>query len=215
MKTLIITPSGALSPGPLSLATIALGSTMGWISGLLVALGHTVFELPFVALLARSTLSLEKLLRSIEKPLVLAITIFIAYFAYLLAMDSYRLLMGLEGVDEATGLTGFGGTLLDAFIVGLALTGFNPHFLLWWVTVGFPLVRDAATYGRRGLAVMYASHVWMDYAWLILLAGGGGAATLMGRVGYGIFLAILAALLLLFAIDILLRTYTGRKLLPF
>ncbi|MEM2347329.1 MAG: LysE family transporter, partial [Sulfolobales archaeon] len=46
-----ISATGALSPGPLSVMTLALGVRGGWRSGFQVALGHTIFELPYVTFL--------------------------------------------------------------------------------------------------------------------------------------------------------------------
>jgi len=61
--------------------------------------------------------------------------------------------------------------------------------------------------------VMYTSHVWMDYVWLALLAAAGGAAKLLGPY-YSLFNYALAAMLVLFAVDIALKTYFNKKLLP-
>jgi len=53
VETLLISPSGALSPGPLSAMAVAAGLALGALGGLAIALGHTLFELPYVALLLR------------------------------------------------------------------------------------------------------------------------------------------------------------------
>ena len=45
---ILITPSGAFSPGPLTASAIALGASKGWRAGLYVAVGHMLFELPYV-----------------------------------------------------------------------------------------------------------------------------------------------------------------------
>jgi len=52
VKVIIITSSGALSPGPLTASTIAAGSNEGWKSGFKISVGHMVVELPLVFLIA-------------------------------------------------------------------------------------------------------------------------------------------------------------------
>lgn len=211
VKTLMITPSGALSPGPLSAAAVALGAKLGAAAGLAIALGHMLFEAPYIALLTKGYTGVARLLDRYGKLLNIVVVAFIAWFSYLLVKDGIYVLLSHQVAESA--LSASSG-LLDAIIAGIVLTGANAYFLLWWVTVGFPLIRDAAALGPTGFAAMYTAHVWMDYAWLTLLATGGGAARLIGPEAYGILLIALAALLLLFAADIAARSYAGRRILP-
>ncbi len=212
VKTLLITPSGALSPGPLSASAVALGAKMGVVAGILVAVGHTLFEAPYVAALMQSYRRMASFLERYGKVINAVVIAFLAWFAYMLLHDGILALLGVStpSLEAHTAAAG----LLDALVAGIVLTGGNAYFLLWWVTVGLPLIRDAASLGPRGYAVMYASHVWMDYAWLGLLAAGGSLARLMGATVYGAVLAALGAILLLFAADIAARSYAGRRILP-
>ncbi len=210
LKTLLITPSGALSPGPLSASAVALGAKLGFMGGLVEAVGHTLFELPYVALLVRGYGGVRRFIERYERVMTLVVVGFLVWFGILLLRDAARAAAG--GIETNVSVTA--GSLLDAALIGLALTGGNVYFLLWWLTVGLPLVRDAAREGAAGFAVMYASHVWMDYAWLGLLAAAGGLARLLSPQLYAGVLAALALLLLVFAADIAVRTYLGRRLLP-
>ncbi len=63
----------------------------------------------------------------------------------------------------------------SGILLGIVFTGMNPFFLLWWLTVGWDLIAQALVVGLVGVLVMFAAHIWMDYAWL------GGTATLAGR----------------------------------
>ncbi len=208
VETLIVTPSGALSPGALSAAAVAVGAAgLGAAGGLLVALGHMAFELPYVGLLVFWAERLGRVMERLEKPLSLVVLGFALYFAVGL-LDAARSGAGVAGSVPLPG-----GGAAGAFLAGVVFTGFNPYFLAWWLTIGLPLVRGAAEGGARGFAAMYASHVWMDYAWLGLLAAGGGAA--VGSRFYPALLAGLALLLVVFAVDIVARAFTGRRLLPF
>lgn len=126
-----------------------------------------------------------------------AVSIFLAFFAYLLLHDAYTLFTSTTTHATTTLLGATGYT--TAIAAGITLTIANIYFLLWWLSVGYPLVKDAAQTGPRGLLVMYTSHVWMDYAWLALLATGGGIASLLGTKPYATLLALLALILLYYA----------------
>ena len=211
VTTLLVTPSGALSPGLLSASAIAVGVYLGATGGLLVALGHTVFELPYVGLLVYWAERFDRTLKRLEKPLALVTLAMALYFA----AGLFKTVIGLlEGNRAASYGVSVGSTPLQAFIAGIVFTGANPYFLAWWLTVALPLVRKAATLGAKGFATMYLSHVWIDYAWLALLAATAGGLASITSLYAGI-LAALALLLLLFAADVVLRAFTGRKLLPF
>ena len=213
VETLLITPSGALSPGLLSAAAVAVGVGLGLRGGLAVALGHMLFELPYVALLVAWAGRLERLLRRAERPLAAVTAAVAAYFSYGLFTASIDLLKGGEaslGASPDSSPLSVSG----AVAAGVLFTGLNPYFLAWWVTIGLPLVRGAARYGFKGFAAMYTSHVWMDYAWLSLLAVFGSAVTSASK-SYGLLLLILGVVLVVFAADVALRAFTGRRILPF
>lgn len=208
LDTLMITPSGALSPGPLSAIAVVSGLSLGPLGGLLIALGHTIVELPYVLLLVKT---MERARIFLERYKVLfntGVVVFLLYFSYLLARDSLTLLKGEASMGGAVEPRSLGA--LDALVAGMMLTGLNVYFLLWWLTVGYPLIRGAAENGAKGLGVMYVSHVWMDYAWLALLAAGGGAAGLLGPRFYGGLLGVLALILLWFAVRIALDMFRSR-----
>jgi len=210
LLTLAITPSGALSPGPLSASAVALGALMGPLGGFLAALGHMVVELPYVLLLYRFTFTLRSFITRFKVALNTVVVVFLLYFSYMLLRDSISIVMGLEG-SQSPGFI-VGGGLLEAMVTGALLTGFNAYFLLWWLTVGYPLIEESSKLGFRGFTVMYASHIWMDYAWLTLLAGGGVTVKLLGSTPYAILLGVLATILVIFAVKIARDTF--RDLTP-
>ena len=207
LRSLIITPSGALSPGPLSLSALVAGGSMGWLGGFYLALGHTLFEAPYVALLWTASARAEKLVARYKRGLALATALLIAYFGVL------TINVALYGFEEG----GFGGLPLDspleAILAGVLLTGFNPYFLLWWVSAGYPLVSEASKGGFKGLNVMYVSHVWMDYAWLSFLAATGGLAA-SHQYLYRALMGFVGVMLLGFAADMIARSWLGRRVLP-
>lgn len=201
ITTLTLTPSGALSPGPLSASAVAAGALLGPLGGFLVALGHTLVELPYVVILHRFTGLWRGALDWLRIPMNAVIVGFLLFFSQGLLRDAVAILNG-GGSPRGFAISG----PLEALLVGITLTGLNAYFLAWWLTVGHPLIEESARLGLRGLVAMYGSHVWMDYAWLTLLAAGGGATRILGAIPYAALLGILATVLAGFALTIALDT---------
>lgn len=204
LTTLLVSPSGALSPGPLSVTTIALGSSRnGWRTGIKVAIGHTLAELPYIIILSLFFSKLEILLYSrLGDILVILSFIVILYFSLSLIIGSFK--TG-EKVEEA-------GSIVfkdrDAIIAGVLLTGLNVFFLIWWLSIGTEIISSAIELGLTGIIIMYISHVWMDYAWLAFLAEiGRKGKSVLGMKGYRYLLLFLGILLLLFGINMLTKRF--------
>ncbi|TBR22322.1 MAG: lysine transporter LysE [Candidatus Nitrosotenuis sp.] len=158
IAVVIISASGVMSPGPLFVATITNGIKQGAKAGLKIALGHTLIELPLVILIGLGILSLG-------------------------AVPQFRILIGILG---ALSLFGFAGLQIrsilkndsaqskskyGSFFTGILLTGLNPFFLIWWFTIGFKLISDALLlWSISGILIMFGLHIWMDYAWLVLVS---------------------------------------------
>ncbi len=208
--TLLITPSGALSPGPLSASGIIAGVKLGVIGGLAIGLGHMIFELPYIALLVLFLSRVRHILSKIEKPLAIFVTVFLVYFGVGVLLDAYNI-HATKTIYFSNGLISI-DNLGEALLVGIVLTGANPYFLAWWIGVGLPLLKGSAEHGSLGFGAMYASHVWMDFVWLAALAFLGYNVSKM-LSAYAIFLGILGVILIVFGIDILLRLF-GKKLIP-
>jgi len=194
--TVSTSSTGALSPGPLTASTLAVGAQRGWKAGIHVAIGHTLVELPYVVALfyAYSTVQ-SRLTGATGLALGLTASIIVVFFGLLLIRDAVR-----GNVNVNAGSSRF----LNPLIVGVVLTGLNVFFLVWWAGIGLVLVQKAIALGYTGLAVMYVSHVWMDYAWLSLvaLAGYKGARS-VGGAWYRYLLGALGIILLYFGVKII------------
>ncbi|RLF19870.1 MAG: lysine transporter LysE [Thermoprotei archaeon] len=217
-KTILISTSGALSPGPLSMSAVALGAILGPLAGLMIALGHMLFEAPYVFVLMRFSKKINSIIKRREKPLITITTAFIFFFSYLLIKDGLAYIMATReapGGSDVTFITS-SYSLLGALLVGIILSGTNAYFLLWWVTVGLPIIQDMAYYSSVSkFLLVYLSHIWMDYAWLIMLSTGGGIARLFGIKVYAFLLIAISIILMVFGVDLLIRAYLRRKILPF
>ena len=199
-ETAVITPSGALSPGPLSASAIAAGAGLGVLGGVLVALGHLLVELPYFALLVRIMGGLEERLGRWSRLLDLVSGVFILFFAYLLAASGLEALRGGAG-----GLPGGGavGSPVLALVAGIVLTGGNAYFLAWWLSAGRPIVEGARALGWPRSCLVYGVHFSYDISWLALLAYIGGLAVRPRVLGF-VFL-VLAGVLFYYGVRMILR----------
>jgi len=206
IQVIAVSASGALSPGPLTIATIALGARGGWRSGILVSLSHTLFELPYLVVLVFAFNVLTGFLRASVSILAVVGALVILYFAYLLLRDAYR------GVNLNTS-----NTLISTnpLIVGFMFTALNPYFLIWWLSIGMTLIAQIQNIGLTSLVIIYPAHVWLDFAWLSIVAGlskrGSKALSLRGQ---RIMLATLGVILIIFASNTILKSILNISMIP-
>jgi threonine/homoserine/homoserine lactone efflux protein len=152
---IIISASGVMAPGPLFAANISYGLREGGKSGIKMATGHAIVELPLVILLGIGVFSLESFpeFRTIISILG-AITLFV--FASLQIRTVLR--------EKEVLVT---NPKQSALITGVLLSGLNPFFIIWWLTIGFKLISDAMMiWAFSGMLIMFGLHIWMDFVWL-------------------------------------------------
>ena len=189
-----ISVSGVMSPGPLFAANVAYGVKGGWKTGLRLAYGHTIVEFPLVILLGLGAISLS------------ALPQFREYVSILGALS----LFGLGGLQIRNVLKKSASQYTPnhgPFLIGMLLTALNPFFLVWWFTIGFKLISDALLlYSLIGIVVMFAFHIWMDYAWLGIVGyfAGRGKKILVSQ-NYNIFMLAISCILIYFGISFLIQ----------
>lgn len=203
LRVTVISISGALAPGPLTAATASAGLKKGWRAGLATALGHTLVEVPLVFLLA---LGVAVVFKNPAANFIIGLigSLFLVFFGILTIRDAARTGNGPE--------TSFKRTPAP-LATGIILTGLNPYFIAWWIGIGTPLINDAIRIaGFAGVGLLYVFHVWLDYAWLTLIA----AVSSVGRFKSAVFrwsLLVLGAVVIGFGLNMLLRTvgdYLGK-----
>ncbi|MCS7104319.1 MAG: LysE family translocator [Thermofilaceae archaeon] len=194
VKVITVSASGALAPGPLTAATTISGVKGGWKAGLSVAVGHTIVELPLVVAIAYG---LSEVLSNQAFRFVLGLSggAFMLFFG----------LLTLKGSLKADVEIRSGETIRGPVLTGAALSLFNPLFIMWWLGVGSPLIAEALLEGFTGILVFYATHVWLDYIWLIFIAAAGSFSRLDVRI-YRLILATLALILIYFGFSMLTAT---------
>ncbi len=204
---IFVSLSGALAPGPLTVATIIAGSNGGARSGLLIAIGHTIVEFPYVFLLVllANRGIVEYITGNFTLKVILAVIalVFILYFGYLTFVEGYNIVRkGELSVSSLNTKSRFSGIITNPLIVGIVLTGLNPQFLAWWATIGLSLILSVAKYVNilQFLPIFYISHVWIDYAWLISLAYLSRKGVLRLGRKYGYVLEVLAIVLVILGV---------------
>ena len=191
---IIVSASGVMSPGPLFAANITHGLKNGTKAGIKIAIGHSLVEFPLVILLGIGILSMEVFpeFRTIISILG-AITLFV--FAFLQIKTILN-----KNKKISTKLK------QGPIITGVLLSGLNPFFIIWWLTIGLKLISDAmAIWAFAGILIVFVLHIWMDFVWL------GATAFLISKskkiisnTNYKIIVLALSAILIYFGITFLI-----------
>ncbi len=211
IQTLMVTPSGAISPGPLTIVTMAIGVNGGWRKGFMVALGHMLFEFPYVFVIAMAITAIKTLLEGfIGDVLTIAGAIMIFFFAYLTLRD---ILMARSGNSNKR--INIYRYIKNPIVIGFLFTGLNIYFLLWWISIGFILIAMSIAIGIIGIAIMYISHVWIDFLWLSIIAETSRKGSMIsGGKMYKTLMTFFGILLIIFAVNILLKRFTAIAIIP-
>lgn len=162
ITVILVTISGALAPGPLFFATLSHGTRAGARSGLTFAAAHTVIEFALVMLLAGGLLTIasEPAVR-----MVIGIIGGIVLLAFGVGQIIGAFRQKRQGPETKPAPT------RNLLLMGLALTGLNPFFIVWWLTAGANLILISLEFASlAGVVFMYVCHVWMDYLWLGAIA---------------------------------------------
>lgn len=186
-----VTASGALAPGPLFFTNITHATKSGAKGGLAFSIGHTIFEVSLVVVLAvtlQTVIELQPTIRLVVGVVGGTALLMFAFLQIRSALTRKTESQAKRGVSSRSPL-----------LLGTLFTGLNPYFILWWLTAGITLIILALEWGFLGVFIMYISHVWMDYAWLIGTAYLAKRGTnLAGRKGYRLIMIIFSLVLVYF-----------------
>ena len=158
LGTVIITSlSGVMAPGPMFAVTLAKSLKSPW-AGVLVSLGHAVIEVPLILLVY---FGLARFFDNDIVALVLAVLGGGMIVWMGIGLFRSRKEMAREGKD----------TTYNAFLAGIFMSGLNPFFLVWWVTVGSLLLKQfLGAVGTWGLPLFIVVHWLCDLVWLSLVS---------------------------------------------
>ena len=192
---IVISVSGVMSPGPLFAANVMYGLREGKISGIKMAIGHTIVEFPLILLLGVGFFSIESIpeIRTV-------ITILGAAGLFGFAILQIRSVTKQEFSLETKSGQG-------PFMAGILLSALNPFFIIWWLTIGLILISESLqNFGIIGIVILFLFHIWMDYAWLFTIAiFSSKAKNYLSKRNFKIIIIGLSVVLIYFGIDFLLK----------
>ena len=152
---IIVSVSGVMAPGPLFAANVSYGLKGGAKTGIKMAIGHTIVELPLVILLGIGVFSLE-----IFPEFRTIISILGAITLFVFATLQIKTVLKKERVKVSNPKQG-------PLVAGVLLSALNPFFIIWWLSIGFKLISDAMIlWSFGGILIMFVLHIWMDFVWL-------------------------------------------------
>jgi threonine/homoserine/homoserine lactone efflux protein len=201
ITVIILTTSGALAPGPLFFVTISHGIQSGTKSGIIFSITHSLIEFSLVFLLALGLLSIANQ-PAIKLVVGLAGGAVLVVFGVFQVRSSF--LIKTNNTESERGAIG------KLFLIGLALTGLNPYFVIWWLTIGANLILLSMEFaGLGGVLFMYICHVWVDYVWLILLSTLAKKGNrILKHKWYRLLIAIFGIILIFFGFSFIIDSFT-------
>ncbi len=197
ITVIILSASGALAPGPLFFVTISHGIKSGTKSGIMFSIAHSIVEFIIVMLLALGLLSVA------NEPTV-RLAVGVAGGAALITFGAMQIRSSFAYKPDETKTEQ--GTTRKLLLIGAALTGLNPYFIVWWLTIGANLILISLAFaGLFGVIFMYACHVWVDYAWLTLISAfAKRGAKILRFKWYRVLMAVFGVVLIYFGFSFLI-----------
>lgn len=163
LQIILVSASGVLTPGPLFFVNLALSKYGGFWSGIKIAIGHTIVELPLIILysLPFIVLTFPSTIFSMLK------VISIIGGVSLIVFGIFYVVRTICKNDNLTA-TAKPCRIENPILVGILFTGVNPFFFMWWISIGVKLISDSLQLlgYPLGLVFLFFVHIWMDYAWL-------------------------------------------------
>ena len=153
-----ISLTGVMLPGPMTAATIAKGYS-DKNAGMLIAAGHAVVEIPLIAVIYLGFGDLVG-----DPQVVRVIHVAGGLMLFYLGFGIFRSAGNMP--NEV------GGLPTSSLLTGIVLTGANPGFYIWWVTVGISLVVGATAFGLIGIFFFALAHWSCDLGWCEFLSVG-------------------------------------------
>ncbi|HEU4468752.1 MAG TPA: LysE family transporter [Nitrososphaeraceae archaeon] len=163
LQIILVSASGVLTPGPLFFANLALSKYGGFWSGIKIAIGHTIVELPLIILysLPFIVLTFPSTIFIMFKVISIIGGVSLIVFGIFYVVRTLSKNNNLTATDKPSRIE-------NPILAGILFTGVNPFFFLWWISVGIKLISDSLQLlgYPLGIVFLFFVHIWMDYAWL-------------------------------------------------
>jgi threonine/homoserine/homoserine lactone efflux protein len=163
LQIILVSISGVFSPGPLFFANLVLSKKGGLWSGIKIAIGHTIVELPVIILYSIPLIIFSSLNVTFG---IINVIGFIGGIS-LIVFGTVYVVRAISKNDNSPYIVK-SSRIENPILIGILFTGVNPFFFIWWISVGVKLISDSiALLGYPlGIAFLFFVHIWMDYAWL-------------------------------------------------
>jgi threonine/homoserine/homoserine lactone efflux protein len=196
ITVIIISVSGAMAPGPLFFLTVTHGIKNGAKTGVLFSVAHSIIEFTLVMMLALGLLRVTNVT-------VVRLAVGVSGGVALIIFGTKQIRSSLNEVNESDSRS---RTARKLFLIGLASSGLNPYFIVWWLTIGASLILISLEFaGLVGVMIMYSCHVWVDYAWLMLVSGfAKRGAKILKQKWYRLLIAVFGVILIFFGLSFIM-----------
>jgi threonine/homoserine/homoserine lactone efflux protein len=182
----VIGIGAVVSPGPVSTAIVSQAPRRGWLTGPLVATGHTALEFIMVILLTLG-LGVGLAHSSVQTVIALLGGILLAWMGTSMIKDTWRGKIHLPGKKEVI------SQMRSRQLIGLGMvaTISNPFWFAWWVTVAAGYLAQARAVSLILVLAFYFGHISADITWDTILSTlvGGGSRWMTDRVYRLVFYA--------------------------
>ncbi len=184
IQAILISLSGVLAPGPLTVVVVGKGAKSPH-AGALIALGHGIVEFPLMILIL---VGLGPLLRhSVAGAIIGLLGGLVLLWMGVGLLRSLRAGQSVELYKETSPL-----------MAGILMSAGNPYFIVWWATVGATLVFRASEFGIWQFAVFAVVHWSLDLIWYFFLASASYRGTRILGERFLLGVRLVCGLLLLF-----------------
>jgi threonine/homoserine/homoserine lactone efflux protein len=156
--SMIVGFSGALTPGPVLIATISESTRRGFIAGPLIVLGHIAVEVMLIAALLLGLSPILKLTAAQVLVGTLGGLVLLWMGSHLLKTASKSARCPSRELERS----GKHSTV----VLGVLTSVSNPYFFLWWATVGSAFVmKGGVMAGFVGISAFAIGHWMSDLSW--------------------------------------------------
>lgn len=149
--------SGVMAPGPVTAVALDRGKRAPY-AGLFISLGHGIIEIPLMIVLYWGIGFI------FEIPLIQkSIYLFGAVFLFLMSLQIIR---SISSPIEKNPAARSSSNIRAGVLLSLA----NPHFFVWWATIGTALILRSFEYGVIFFIIFAAVHWGCDIIWLLFVS---------------------------------------------
>jgi len=159
--------SGALIPGPMLAYVVSVTLKKGALSGPLTVLGHISIELLLIIALVLG-LGLTSYLLEFKSLIYVIGGIALTLMALLVIKEAGRVKSRStrEAIGKEISMRSAKYALNSSICGGVLFTAFNPSFIPWWATIGYPLLLQGFEWlALTGIILVSVGHFLSDLAW--------------------------------------------------